>query len=323
MHVFRYSEQDAIRWDQFVAEAPMATFQHTRRFLSYHGDRFRDVSLLLTKEDQLVALLPAAVDPADESRVVSHPGITFGGLLHPHHFRGAEVIEAFELIRRHYLEAGFGVFRYKAIPHIYQQTPSADDLYALFRVDAHRYRCDLGCAIDLSARPPVSQRRRRGLKKALHAGVGIDEGAVYIDDVWSVLQENLRRKYGAAPVHTREEIIRLHGLFPDNIQFVVAQHEARVIAAVVLFATPRVTRVQYIASSEVGYTLCALDAIMEHCINRAVEHGAKYFDFGASNENEGRLLNEGVYQFKSEFGGGGVAYDAYELNLHQHTSDEH
>ena len=78
---------------------------------------------------------------------------------------------------------------------------------------------------------------------------------------------------------------------------------------------------QYIASSEVGYTLCALDAIMENCINKAVEHGAKYFDFGASNENEGRRLNEGLYQFKCEFGGGGVAYEAYELNLH--TRDEH
>src|ERR1044072_5605943 len=316
MHVFRYSEQDAGRWDRFVADAPMAIFLHTRRFLSYHGDRFRDISLLLTKEDQLVALLPAAVDPADESRVVSHPGITFGGLLHPQHFKGTEVIEAFELIRRHYREEGFGVFRYKAVPHIYQQTPSSDDLYALFRVDAQRYRCDLGCAIDLAARPQWSQRRRRGLKKALNAGVGIDEGAAYIDEVWSVVEDNLRRKYGAAPVHTREEIKRLHGLFPDNIRFVVAKHAARVIAAVVLFVTPRVTRVQYIASSEVGYPLSALDAIMEDCINSAAERGAKYFDFGASNEDEGRRLNEGVYQFKSEFGGGGVAYDAYELNLH-------
>src|ERR1044072_6031665 len=98
MHVFRYSEQDAARWDRFVADAPMATFQHKRRFLSYHGDRLRDVSLLLTKEYQLVALLPAAVDPSDESRVVSHPGITFGGLLHHQHFKGAEVIDAFDLI---------------------------------------------------------------------------------------------------------------------------------------------------------------------------------------------------------------------------------
>ena len=318
MNVFPYSEQDTVRWDRFVAGAPMATFLHTRRFLSYHGDRFRDVSLLLTnEEDNLLALLPAAVDPTDESRVVSHPGITFGGLLHHSEFNGARVIEAFELIRAHYLEAGFSVFRYKAIPYIYHQTPSADDLYALFRAGAHRYRCDLGCAIDLATRPAPSQRRRRGLKKALNAGIAIDEGAVYIDELWSVLEENLHRKYGATPVHTRDEIMRLHTLFPDNIGFVVGKHESRVIAGVVLFISPRVTRLQYIASSEVGYTLCALDAIMEYCIKQAAEHGARYFDFGASNEDEGRRLNEGLYQFKSEFGGGGVAFEAYELNLHQ------
>jgi hypothetical protein len=318
MNVFPYSEQDAVRWDQFVADAPMATFLHTRRFLSYHGDRFRDASLLLTnEEDHLIALLPAAVDPADESRVLSHPGITFGGLLHQSQTNGARTIEAFELIRAHYLEAGFSAFRYKAIPHIYQQTPSADDLYALFRMGANRYRCDLGCAIDLATRPSSSQRRRRGSKKALNAGVAINEGAVYIDDLWSVLEENLNRKYGATPVHTRDEIVRLHTLFPDNIRFIVGKHESRVIAGVVLFVSPRVTRTQYIASSEVGYTLCALDAIMEYCIKQAAERGARYFDFGASNEDEGRRLNEGLYQFKSEFGGGGVAYEAYELNLHQ------
>ena len=158
------------------------------------------------------------------------------------------------------------------------------------------------------------------MKKALNAGVGIEEGVVYIDELWSVLEENLHRKYGAKPVHTRDEIMRLHTLFPDNIRFVVAKHESKVIAGVVLFVSPSVTRAQYIASSEVGYTLCALDAIMEHCIKQAAQRGASYFDFGTSNEDEGRQLNEGLYQFKSEFGGGGVAFEAYELNLHQpHT----
>ena len=293
----------------------MATFLHTRRFLSYHRDRFRDASLMLIRDDQLVALLPAAVDPTDKYRIVSHPGITFGGLLHNSRFAGTRIVEAFELICRHYLEAGFRVFRYKPIPHIYQQTPSADDLYALFRIGASRYRCDLGCAIDMTARQSASQRRRRGLKKALKSDVRIDEGAFYIDDLWTVLEDNLRRKFASTPVHTREEIVRLHELFPDNIRFVVAKHEAEVIAGVVLFVSSRVMRAQYIASTELGYTLCALDAVVEHCIQQAAKSGAKYFDFGASNEDEGRRLNEGLYQFKSEFGGGGVAFEAYELNL--------
>ncbi len=60
----------------------MATFLHTRRFLAYHQDRFKDVSLLLANDKGIVGLFPAALDPAEARTVVSHPGITYGGLLH-------------------------------------------------------------------------------------------------------------------------------------------------------------------------------------------------------------------------------------------------
>ena len=113
----------------------MATFIHTRRFLAYHRDRFRDLSVLLKNEkDQVLGLLPAAIDQQDEHRVVSHPGITFGGVLHAGELYGEKMIEAIESLRSYYAGRGLRSLRYRAIPYIYDRTPSGDDLYALFRL---------------------------------------------------------------------------------------------------------------------------------------------------------------------------------------------
>jgi CelD/BcsL family acetyltransferase involved in cellulose biosynthesis len=316
MRVIPYEEHWAGRWDEFAARCPTATFLHTRRFLGYHGDRFEDASLLVEEEGRgVVGLLPAAVEPADARRVMSHPGVTFGGLLHDGRLRGARTVEALELVAAHYAGRGFRALRYKAVPYIYHLSPACDDLYALFSLGARRYRCDLSCAVDLSARPAPSERRRRGLKKASKAGVEVAEGERHAAALWAVLEENLGRKYGASPVHTLEEIRLIHSLFPEAVSFAVALIGGEVVAGVVLFKGPRVVHVQYVASGEAGYDSSALDPVFEECIARAAAEGARYFDFGTSNEDEGRRLNASLYQFKSEFGGGGVAYESYELRL--------
>ncbi|MGZ8997991.1 MAG: GNAT family N-acetyltransferase [Allosphingosinicella sp.] len=225
------------------------------------------------------------------------------------------MIEALESIRGHYRGQGLDTLRYKAVPYIYHRVPASDDLYALFRLGARRYRCDLSSAIDLAERRAPSERRLRSLKKALKSGLEIARGAEFISGLWPVLEENLARKHGTDPVHDSAEIAQLHSLFPTEIEFVVALIDGQVEAGLVLFVTANVMHAQYIASSSTGYQVCALDALFESCLGRARELGIRYFDFGTSNEQEGQFLNEGLFQFKSEFGGGGVPHEFYELDL--------
>jgi hypothetical protein len=316
MEVLRYAPAAAESWDEFVARTPAATLLHTRRYLSYHGERFRDLSLLLLDEkERLVGVFPAAVDPRDDKRVVSHPGVTYGGVMHDGRLRGERMIEALKALRDHYAQQGFVTLGYKAVPYIYHREPSSDDLYALFRLGAQRYRCDLSSAIDLAARPEPSDRRRRGLKKALKSGVEIKQGAEFIAPLWRVLEDNLARKHDTKPVHSAQEIAQLHALFPAEIEFIVALLDGQVEAGVVLFATPLVLHAQYIASSNTGHEVCALDALFTHSIAMAQARRTRYFDFGNSNEDEGRYLNAGLFQFKTEFGAGGVAYEFYELSI--------
>ncbi|HEX8501574.1 MAG TPA: GNAT family N-acetyltransferase [Pyrinomonadaceae bacterium] len=316
MRITPYADAEAARWDEFVAGATAATFLHTRRFLSYHGGRFRDLSLMFEDErGALVGVLPAAEDRSDPRRVVSHPGITYGGLLHRGELLGEATLEAFEAARAHYRALGYEALRYKAVPHVYHARPAADDLYALFRLGAARYRCDLSCAVDLALRPAPSQRRRRGAKKAAQRGVRIEEGPQLIPAIWGVLEDNLGRKYDLRPVHSAGEIALLHERFPREIEFVAGVLEGQTVAGVVLFNTPLATHAQYTAASRAGYDASALDAVFEHCLAAAAARGARFFDFGNSNEEEGRYLNPGLYRFKTEFGAGGVVHEFYELPL--------
>ncbi len=309
-----YASANEEAWDVFCADAANATILHTRRFLSYHGQRFKDLSLLIVDAGKLVGLFPAAQSLSDSALVVSHPGITYGGVVHQGKLGGTRMIEVFKAIAEQYAKLGYRHLQYKPLPFIYSTTPAQDDLYALFRLGAQRVRCDLSCSIDLSARRPLSERRRRGLKKARSA-VTLSREPNLIGELWRVIAQNLERKHHARPVHSLEELDMLRERFPQEIVVRCALKDGVVEAGVILFNAARVWHAQYIAASEAAYEMSALDAVFEATILEAQEVGARYFDFGTSNEDGGKVLNDGLYRFKSEFGGGGVAHEFFELAL--------
>jgi hypothetical protein len=301
-------------WEDFVTSAPNATLLHTRRFLSYHGDRFKDRSLMVMDSDKLVGVLPAAEDRFDSTLVATHPGTTFGGLVHQGRLSGLRTLEVLRVVVEYYTLLGYKNFIYKALPYIYAAVPSQDDLYALFRLGAQRTRCDLSCAIDLENRQPPSQRRVRALKKASKSVCLSTDGGL-LSDLWSVVAENLDRKHGAQPVHSLAELEVLMERFPREIKIVCALIDGRVEAGVVLFTSSKVWHAQYIAATEVAYDASALDMVFDSAISDAKNNGARFFDFGTSNEQGGTVLNEGLYRFKNEFGGGGIAHEYYNIRL--------
>lgn len=310
-----YEEGMSSEWDALVRESAVGTMLHTRRFLSYHGARFDDRSLAIRDgSGRLLAVFPSALLPSDPSVVVSHPGITYGGVVGRDQCRGESMLRALQAICDHYAALGIRRLQYKAVPLLYHRMPFQDDLYALFVLNAVRYRCDLTATIDLQHRGKIGSCRKRGYKKAVKSGVRLESGSEYAASLWEVLTANLV-KHGVKPVHSLDDILLLHERFPEEIEFVVALVAGRVEAGVVLFHSSMVCHAQYIASSQVGYGVNALDMVFEHAIAGAAESGKRYFDFGNSNEDGGRVLNEGLYIFKSEFGAGGCVHEFYEIDL--------
>jgi hypothetical protein len=316
LRVRPFEAGDAERWDQFVRDAWNGTILHTRRYLSYHGDRFDDRSLLIEDDrGRVLGLFPAAIDPEDARRVISHPGITFGGVVHDGQLGGERMIDALRSIGAHYRSEGLTALRIRVVPYIYYRVPAADDLYALARLGATRWRCDLAAVIDCEHQPPLNRRRKRSLRKALAQGVTVERGAQWLPEIWTIITEVLRERHGARPTHTLEEIQELAARFPDEIRTVAGLLDGVAVTGAVFFLQPNVLHVQYSGASEVGREIAAIDVMFDHGITLARQLGKRYFSFGISTEENGRVLNESLYQFKREFGAGAVVHEFYELDL--------
>lgn len=247
--------------------------------------------------------------------VVSHPGLTFGGLVHDGSIRGASMIHALQQVAGHYRSLGYRHLRYRAVPAIYHSVPAEDDKYALFSLNARRYQCDLSAALNVARRGRVSQRRTRSVRRAELAGVSAVASWAEIAGFWEILQMNLARRHGAQPVHSLAEISLLHERFPDKIVLIAAKIGGDLVGGTLLFTMGPVLRMQYTATTEHGRAVSATDPMIEHAIQLARERGSTFFDFGCCTRNQGRDLHQDLYYFKASFGGGGIVYEQYEYDL--------
>ncbi len=87
------------------------------------------------------------------------------------------------------------------------------------------------------------------------------------------------------------------------------------LAGCVAYLTDRVIHIQYIAASDEGRLYGALDLLFLTMLSLPVCDGRRYFDFGISTEQGGKLLNRGLLFQKEGFGARGICYDQYRLNL--------
>ncbi len=314
MNLEIFSSSSANEWDQFIKDSVNGTFLHSRKFLSYHKERFIDRSVFFTDKQKIIGLLPAANHLQEKNTICSHPGLTYGGFVHNGDLRGSNMVEAINLTMEYFKKEGFKKFIYKSIPSIYHKLPCQEDIYFMSNIGS-LFRCDLSSCIDLSARYEVSSRRKRSLKKALSSNITIKDGLSEAKSIWTVLTENLDQKYKARPVHTLEEITFLGTELSENINFKSAYLDNNVIAGLVLFETDTCTHAQYIASNSVGQKFSALDLLFNVTIEESIQSGKKYFSFGTSTEDNGKFLNEGLYKFKTEFGSGGQVQQFFEIKL--------
>ena len=102
--------------------------------------------------------------------------------------------------------------------------------------------------------------------------------------------------------------------FPSEIRLFTACNSNGVVGGCLVFETSRVAHIQYISANEEGRQSGALDLIFDYLINNTFKN-KKYFDFGISTENGGDILNTGLISQKEGFGGRGIAYDIYKINI--------
>ena len=305
-----YEPKYEASWDHFVRQSKNGLFLFQRNYLEYHANRFSDSSLLFFQGAELVALMPA--NRVDDT-VVSHGGITFGGIISGQKMKTVRMLHVFSALVNKLRERAVKKLIYKAIPHIYHTLPAEEDLYALFLHNARLFRRDVSSTVAAAQKPPVAKGRKGALRRAMSQGLEVARAEEFCQFM-AIEDANLQSRYGARPVHTATEMQLLAGRFPDNIKLYTASLRCEMLAGVIIYESRNVAHTQYIASTEKGRSLGALDCIMNVLLNE-VYMEKPYFDFGTSTLEEGRTLNATLIQNKESYGGRATVHDFYELSM--------
>ena len=101
--------------------------------MDYHKHRFQDNSLMIFKNTQVVAVLPA--NKLDNT-IFSHQGLTYGGLVYSEKLKMGQVLDLYKSILKYLSEKGIGKVVIKELPYIYQKFPNDDFKYIAFILKA-------------------------------------------------------------------------------------------------------------------------------------------------------------------------------------------
>lgn len=317
---FYNDKTDQEAWEKLVADAHTGTFLHSRKFLDYHGTRYTDRSIVVRSgTGTLIAALPAANDPSDEQQVISHPGATFGGLLTNRREKFDDIKSVHTTIADFYKRNGFRSFIYKTVPGHFHKRLAAHDHYHLWLNNAELVRRDLWNVLSLNEYRTLSKGRKWSVKKAKKEGFDIASSRATdaVGEFHNMLTTRLTSMHNTQPVHTADEICDLMQRFPDHIElWLIRNNEGTLLAGTLVFhVRSGAPHTQYIATSQEGRDTFAGDHLIAYLIERAEQRGAKYFSFGASTENQGIDLNEGLFDYKSGFGVGSITHDSYRIKL--------
>ncbi|NRD20744.1 GNAT family N-acetyltransferase [Winogradskyella eckloniae] len=303
-------------WDGFVKKAKNATFLFYRDFMDYHGDRFKDVSVMIYKNDELFALLPANVVG---NKVISHQGLTYGSFVLKDSAKLLTALEAFKAMLAYYEAQGLEEIEIRVIPTFYNKMPSDELDYFLYKANAQLLKKDVLMVIDYAHKLRFQKNRREGINKALRSGLELKVDSNF-EGFWNdVLIPNLENKHGIKPVHTLEEIELLASRFPEHIKQVNIYKDNKVVAGTTVFLTATTVHPQYVSGNRDKNSFGSLDLAYYFIINDMCED-KRYFDFNISSEDHGSKINEGLIFWKESCGARSHTANTFLVKTNSHKN---
>ena len=308
-HVQKYKSENYVEWNEFVVNSKNATFLFHRDFMEYHQHRFEDFSLLIFDDNQnLKAILPAN---KLEDVVYSHQGLTYGGLVVNQKTKLQEVIEITFNLLRFLNENEISTLNLKQLPSFYTKFPSEEMEYLSFILNAKLIRRDSLSVLDLKTDYNFSKDRKQAINRGVKNGLIVKEESTF-ETFWNkILIPNLKQKHGAKPVHSLDEITFLKSKFPNNIRQFNVYKGDKIVAGTTIFIYDNVAKPQYISGNSDKNELGSLDFLYDFLI-KEFKHKS-YFDFGPSNEENGRKIKEGILFWKESFGARTMIQNFYEI----------
>src|SRR5690606_35486793 len=267
---------------------------------------FEDFSLMIFKDDKLVAVFPANIR---NNEVFSHEGLSYGGFIIKSNL---SIVDFFNIVKHSlyfYHQSKIKCVHLKLLPNFYDLDQSHELQYVLFLLKDELVRKDAYYMLP-SNEFSLNRNRKRALKKALQYDFNITtEGSLEV--FWNTLLiPNLQKRFDVLPVHTKEDIKKLKQLFPDNIKFYSVYEDDKMKAGVVMFISKRVAHFQYSSGDEYRDS-GALDLLFRHIMKKY--HTKPFISLGSSSEKNGLVINKGLMYWKESFGARLVSQDFYKV----------
>lgn len=305
--VRRYGPELASDWQSLLADSRNGLFLFDRAYMDYHSDRFPDFSAIAYVDGKAAVAIPATRrDGRDEA--FSHSGLTFGGFIIRRDLRGEAALACIDALLDSMRDWGAAELEVRLLPQFLAAYPSAEADYALWRRGFTLVRRDLSSALPLRERHlAFNTSKKQAVAKAKKAGLAISSGR--LADFHALLGTVLEERHGVAPVHSLEELELLGSRFPDRIFLRSVERDGQMLAGIVVYRYPTAWHTQYMAASDEGRKLGALDFVVAELIEEATESGANWLSFGTSTTGQGHHLNEGLLWQKESFGARSVVHD--------------
>ena len=313
IQIRRYSNEAQTAWNNFIKSAKNSLFMFDRNYMEYHSDRFEDCSLLFYDEDELVAVFPANLH---HNILVSHGGLTYGGMITGNGMRQAVMLDCFSAILKYCEDRDIEKIQYKTVPSIYHKQPAEEDTYALYYFGGVIDKIEASTVINLDNPLRITRLRKRRINKALKSDIviGPDNSQDAYIRFMEVQNRVLNEYHGVNAVHTGEEMYLLYSRFPENIQLYTARLNGEILGGSIIFIYDNVLHTQYLCANEKARDMGALDAVIAYVID--IYKGQKrWLDFGISTEHSGHYLNEGLISQKEGFGGRTNVYRTWSINI--------
>lgn len=292
-------------WEDFVRQSANGTFLHSRNFMEYHADRFEDFSLIICQNAEILALLPGH---QKGNEFHSHQGLTFGSWVMKKGLSQDQISAIIEKCLFFLKEKGIKRLYVKEVPDFYHEEKI--DLTKIFQdfggklVNSNpNYVLKLPSTLD-------DRGKKWGVRQAMKKGVHIaesDDLAVFWEEI--LLPHHLE-KLGRPPVHSLEEIEWLAQHNPGKISQVNAYKKGELLAGITSFEHPKVTRLQYIASTAEGRKVRAVDLLMAHLVYNSSK---EYVDMGGVTDPNTGFVVDSLVQWKESFGAVKYLQNQWEL----------
>ena len=317
----KYNTKNETSWNTFLNKSFNGTIFSHRNFLNYHINRqFKDNSLLIYRNRELIAIIPAVVIIENDKTILhSHPGASYGGIILKNNLNFKVINNIINTVDQYCINNSFHSFFLINSPNIYHQYKDHSLEYLLSWNGYKSNEIYISHAVNVNTSDGLdtilAKRKRRYLNNDNSLQNIQFNRTNDINLFYQILIEN-KKRFNIKPTHSLNEITKLLKLFPDHIQLFISSINSQTIGGSVLFHTNMKASLVFYNAVLAEYRTSQLSMYqLYQCMKIVKNNNINILDFGVSHvpEAENPLSPKfSLIQFKEQLGAKGVIRKTYQ-----------